>query len=100
MLNGDEIQVHDVEDFGYESVGPVCQACYDARATDTAEKDEEDEKPDNWNDYEAFWIWFDETVIALDDCENEAEWNEKMKKWCDENNHEMREDGVYNMNIV
>ena len=32
VLNGDEIQVHDVEDFGYESVGPVCQACYDARA--------------------------------------------------------------------
>lgn len=29
VLNGVEVEVHEVEDFGYDA--PVCQACYDAR---------------------------------------------------------------------
>ena len=49
---------------------------------------------------EAFEAWFNEEIYSLEDAEDDKLlWLMTMIIWCKKNNHEMREDGVYNMNI-
>ena len=52
----------------------------------------------NKNDTEAFVEWFDKNVQNLS-CEDEEADVAMMKEWCKNNNHEWRDDGVYNMNV-
>lgn len=55
-------------------------------------------KPNNRNDTDAFVEWFNNNVQTLA-CEDEEADLAMMKEWCKKNNHEWRDDGVYNMNI-
>jgi hypothetical protein len=56
-------------------------------------------KDPRYNSHEAFAEWFNENVEALEDIEARGDdFEEVMQQWCDKNNHEYREDGVYNMN--
>ena len=68
------------------------------------EEDEEDEEDEDYderrNSFEAFNEWFNKEVRSLEDIErNDEDWNEVVREWCNNNNHEIREDGIYNMNI-
>ena len=52
------------------------------------------------NSFEAFGEWFNEEVRSLEDIErNEEDYDEVIAEWCKNNNHQIREDGIYNMNI-
>eukprot|EP01044_Picomonas_judraskeda_P002446 COSAG03_NODE_177_length_11096_cov_1567.562062_6_plen_94_part_00 len=54
-----------------------------------------------YNSHEAFAEWFDRNIRSLEDVESAGEdWTEGLMEWCEFNNHEYREDGVYNMNIA
>ena len=53
------------------------------------------------NSHEVFEMWFDKNIRSLVLCEEKGEdFDTVMTKWCENNNHEIREDGIYNMNIV
>ena len=55
---------------------------------------------DRKNSHEAFAGWFNENIRSLDDIEAAGEDLLVVSAaWCAANNHEIRADGVYNMNI-
>ena len=64
------------------------------------EEEEEEDYDERRNSFEAFNEWFNKEVRSLEDIErNDEDWNEVVREWCNNNNHEIREDGIYNMNI-
>jgi len=65
-----------------------------------SDEEEKEEYDPRFNSHEAFNEWITDE-LDLHDLLNDdvVEWELKIKKWCDENHHEIREDGVYNMNI-
>ena len=66
----------------------------------TKEDEDEDEYDERRNSFEAFNEWFNKEVRSLEDIEkNDEDFNEVVREWCNNNNHEIREDGIYNMNI-
>ena len=96
--------------FGYDIIGSethpmkkafetFCEMIKD-QETDDDDNDADDEEDERYNSFEAFEEWFNDEVYAYDDAEKEGkDWDEVMQEWCSKNNHEIREDGVYNMNI-
>lgn len=64
-----------------------------------SDEEEKEEYDPRFNSHEAFNEWITDE-LDLHDLLNDdvVEWELKIKKWCDENHHEIREDGVYNMN--
>jgi hypothetical protein len=68
------------------------------------EEEEEEEEEEDYdprrNSFEAFGEWFNKEVRSLDDIEkNDEDFDDVVREWCNNNNHEIREDGIYNMNI-
>jgi len=71
----------------------LCEKCYEE---DQEEEDNEDSP--QFNSHEAFMLWFNENVESLEDMDDDA-MNSVMRKWCEEHNHDIKEDGVYNRDI-
>ena len=72
-----------------------------AAAATVAAEDEDERLDPRYNSHEAFAEWFDGEVRSLDDVEGAGEnFDTVMEEWCRNNNHEIRDDGVYNMNIL
>ena len=69
----------------------LCEKCY-------KQDQEEDEDSAQFNSHEAFMLWFNENVESLEDMDDDA-MNSVMRKWCEEHNHDIKEDGVYNRDI-
>ena len=66
------------------------------------EEELEDEEEDNedspqYNSHDSFNEWFHDNIQKLED--DFDEWEEAKEKWCEENNHEIKADGVYNRDI-
>jgi hypothetical protein len=88
---------------------PVCEpeaepepqlTAHAQQLTTPAAAEDEDEPDPRYNSHEAFAEWFNGEVRSLDDVEGAGEnFDTVMEEWCRNNNHEIRDDGVYNMNI-
>jgi hypothetical protein len=91
---GREPTVQDLRD------GGVPLGFSSAAAATVAAEDEDERLDPRYNSHEAFAEWFDGEVRSLDDVEGAGEnFDTVMEEWCRNNNHEIRDDGVYNMNI-
>ena len=69
---------------------------------DDEEEDEEDDEnsSNNYNSHDAFIEWFDENIETIEDIEERGDsYLDVIITWCINNNHEYRDNGVYNMNI-
>ena len=86
----------------YDAAGPGGDAAAgDSPVASRTRSGDEYEPDPRYNNREAFGEWFNEEVRSLDDVEEEGEhFDTVMEEWCCNNNHEIREDGVYNMNIL
>jgi len=69
----------------------------DYENTSDEESDEDNEDSPQYNSHEAFDEWFNDNIQKLEDDFNEWDW--AKEKWCEENNHEIKVDGVYNRDI-
>ena len=73
---------------------PLLPSSYDS-------DDEEEDYDERRNSFEAFGEWFNKEVRFLEDIERNGEdFDEVITEWCKNNNHQIREDGIYNMNIA
>ena len=73
---------------------PLLPSSYDS-------DDEEEDYDERRNSFEAFGEWFNKEVRSLEDIERNGEdFDEVITEWCKNNNHQIREDGIYNMNIA
>ena len=67
---------------------------------DEEEDEEEEEEYDpRFSSHEAFNEWLTDELDLYHLLDEWDEFIEIKEKWCIENNHEIKEDGVYNMNI-
>jgi len=91
MLNKNELDKGFQEEEDNKDVTTTVSFCSD-------EVDED--YPNNFNSHEAFLMWFDENIEGIDDIEKRGDhFLDVIHTWCNNNNHEYRDDGVYNMNI-
>lgn len=52
------------------------------------------------NDFESFYDWFDDEVKSFDDIEKDGgDFYDYVENWCNNNNHKVCDDGIYNNNI-
>ena len=113
--------IHDEDSYTIEEMREIIKSTCDPNESSDDESDEEEQEPTvvkqdefgNYNvtiappiesetrsDHSAFSEWFDSTIRSFEDIEaDDEDVEEIMKKWCEDNNHEWRDDGVYNMNI-
>ena len=64
-----------------------------------SDEEEKEEYDPRFSSHEAFNEWLTDELDLYDLLNEWDEFIEIKEKWCIENNHEIKEDGVYNMNI-